>query len=361
MGQLAISTLAFMTRMLQTSAKGSWNSGIIGINMLVTSNGDTASAQGGNRHDAESAPSEGALSGLVSALLQFCIEWLVRISGRRLEKASAPWLDCILGKPGLIGAGIYQQVATEQNLALTMPSDAGLIPDFSALRGPSFDPGKVDPQVRHFYEHTALYHLEVWSEVYLVGKLVLWLLVEFISRRMNQLNFPISSLEVAKGMTSEVVELREPKTGKLAYTGWLRKFRSTGKVIYAGFYSTTQVPGEENPCVKVTFPCCGSSNVYLRPRNFDDGSFGLTSTGVSFGSSGFYRLVEAGPDAWKVRLFTTLHEIFHVYRDEENLLRTDHTIEFLGFTVLRLHYKMTVAKKPEMRHPSGTEVSLHSA
>ena len=30
----------------------------------------------------------------------------------------------------------------------------------------------------------------------------------------------------------------------------------------AGVYSTVRVPGEENPCVKVTFPCRGSANVY---------------------------------------------------------------------------------------------------
>jgi hypothetical protein len=40
--------------------------------------------------------------------------------------------------------------------------------------------------------------------VYFAGKFVLWLLVEFISRRMDQLNFPVSALEVAKGMTSEI-------------------------------------------------------------------------------------------------------------------------------------------------------------
>jgi hypothetical protein len=51
----------------------------------------------------------------------------------------------------------------------------------------------------------------------------IWLIVEFISRRMEQLNFPISSLEVAKGMSSEVVQLLEPGSDRLAYTGWLRR------------------------------------------------------------------------------------------------------------------------------------------
>jgi hypothetical protein len=288
---------------------------------------------------------ESILSAAMGRLLQFCIEWLVRLSGRRVRKADAPWLDCVMGEPGLIGAGIYQRIADDEHLQLSTPPDAGLIPDFSTLRGPSFDPDMVHPRIRHFYEHTACYHLEVWSEVYLAGKFVLWLLVEFISRRMDQLNFPISSLEVAKGMTSEVVRLTEPASGKLAHTGWLRRFRSNGKVIYAGLYSQTRMPGEDNPCVKVTFPCYGSSNVYLRPKANADGSFGLVSTDSKYGSCGFYRIVESGTDAVHVRCFKSLHEIFHVYVDEDGGLRTDHEIQFLGLTILRLHYKMTLAAK----------------
>jgi hypothetical protein len=278
-------------------------------------------------------------------MLQKCIEWLVRLTGRRVRKADAPWLDCVIGRDGRIGTGVYQQIAEEQKLQLSMPSDAGLIPDFDALRGPSFAPESIHPKIRHFYEHTALYHLEVWSEVYFAGKFVLWLLVEFISRQMDQLNFPISSLEVAKGMTSEVVQLTEPASGRLVHTGWLRRFRSTGKVIYAGLYSVTNMPGEENPCVKVTFPCYGSSSVYLRPLSHPDGSFGLVSTGAAFGSSGFYRVLESGKDAWRVRNFKTLHEAFRVYVDEDETLRTDHSISFVGLTILRLHYKMTLVEK----------------
>jgi len=283
-----------------------------------------------------------AIYSSLGLLLQGCIEWLVRLTGRRIHKSEAPWLDCVLGSPGVIGTGVYQKIAEQEKLKLTQPPDAGLIPDFAVLRGPSFNPDQVDPRILHFYEHAALYKLEVWSEVYFAGKFVLWLLVEFISRRMDQLNFPISSLEVAKGMTSEIVQLREPSSGRLVYTGWLRRFKTSGKVIYAGLYSTTRVPGEADPCVKVTFPCYGSSSVYLRPSAYADGSFGLESSGSAFGRSGFYRIIESGPDHWRVRNFRSLHELFHVYVDEENNLRTDHQISFLGLNILRLHYKMTL-------------------
>jgi hypothetical protein len=274
----------------------------------------------------------------------FCMEWfieiLVRMSGKRVRKTDAPWLECFLGKPGLIGTGIYERIAAESGLRIRAPKDAGLISDFNSLRGPSFDPHTIRPEIRDFYEHAAQYHLEVWTEVSLTGRFFLWLLVEFISRRMDQLNFPISSLEVAKGMSSEVIQLFDPDSGATQATGWLRRLKSSGNVIYAGIYSVVRVPGEDNPCVKVTFPCRGSANVYLRPIAHGDGSFGLDSSGGAFGRSGFYRVVDAGSDHWRVRNFTTLHELFRVYVDDEGVLRTDHTVSFVGLTIIRLHYKM---------------------
>jgi len=68
------------------------------------------------------------------------------------------------------------------------------------LSGPSFDPDQVDPRIRHFYEHAALYRLEVWSEVLFSPEKFCSLAAGRNSsgRRMDQLNFPISPLEVAK-------------------------------------------------------------------------------------------------------------------------------------------------------------------
>jgi hypothetical protein len=41
------------------------------------------------------------------------------------------------------------------------------------------------------------------------------------------------------------------------------------------------------------------------------------STASAFGRSGFYRIVESGPNHWRVRNFKTLHELFHVNVDGE--------------------------------------------
>ena len=294
-----------------------------------------------------------ALYNLIAFFLEEGIQVWIRLTGKRIRKTDAPWLSCPLGELGRIGTGIYERIAQDEKLQIHAPHDAGLVPDFNALRGPGFNPDVVHPAIRHFYEHAAEYHLEVWTEVSLIGRFFLWLLVEFISRRMDQLNFPISSLEVAKGMNSEVLQLIEPASGRIAYTGWLRRLKSSGLVIYAGLYSTVQVPGEHVPCVKVTFPCNGSANVYLRPVAHPDGSFGLDSSGSAWGRSGFYRLVGSGEDHWRVRYVKTLHELFHVYVDDESVLRVDHTISFLGITIIRLHYKMSSHTKTTNRSDVG--------
>ncbi len=288
-----------------------------------------------------SSNASGILHGLVSSCLEGGIHLWVQLTGKLVRKSEAPWLAGPMGGRERIGAGIYERVAKAEGLLIRTPPDAGLLEHFNALRGPNFNPDAVHPDIRHFYEHAAEYQLDVWSEVSLVGQFFLWLLVEFISRRMDQLNFPISSLEVAKGMTSEVVQLVNPATNQIVNTGWLRRLKSSGRVIYAGLYSATQMPDEAGPCVKVTFPCRGSANVYLTPVAHPDGSFGLVSSGTAFGRTGFYRMIDGGPDHYIVRHVRSLRELFHVYVDAEEVLRTDHTVFFLGLSIIRLHYKMT--------------------
>ena len=53
---------------------------------------------------------------------------------------------------------------------------------------------------------------------------------------MDQLNFPVSSLELAGGMTSEVLPMVGPG-GERVYTGWLRRLADHDRVIYTGLYS----------------------------------------------------------------------------------------------------------------------------
>lgn len=275
----------------------------------------------------------GAIGGRFIALL-------IAVFGRARRRADVPWLAGPIGGP-VIGDAPYREVAAAEGLTVERTSrDGGLVPDWAALAGPGFDPSATHPLVREFYEHTTAFAMDVWSKTYFPASVGLWLLVTTISRQVDQLNFPISPLDTAHGISSEIILMRRPD-GSVRYTGWFRTLARERRVLYTGFYMTEQVPGEAGPAVKVVFPMPnGNATVVLRPSNADGGALVLDSGGRGFGAAGFYRLHARGADRVKVWRVRTLRERFRVYVDEHGTLRCDHTVRFLGLPVLRLHYKM---------------------
>jgi hypothetical protein len=277
---------------------------------------------------------------LVGSIGEWVIYSLIFIFGRRVNVASVPWLVGPFGS-SRIGALSYEETASAEGLSLERQAGAGgLIPDFGVLASDAFDVHAVDQRIRAFYEGTAGYSLDTWATTYFPAKLALWLLVQTISRRVDQLNFPLDGLEMAHGMTSEIVLLRRPD-GRVKYTGWFRCMRNTGRSIYTGFYMTESVPERAGACVKVVFPMpSGNATVILRPENADNGGLKLVSVGSRFGDVGFYRVQEVRPQvlrAWRIR---SLHEQFHLYIKDE-VLHCEHDIRFLGLRVLSLHYRIS--------------------
>jgi hypothetical protein len=241
---------------------------------------------------------------------------------------------------------MYNDIAAAENLEQRSSHAAGLLPSFDDLRSDKFDSSLVNPRIRDFYERTAAYELEVWSEVGALARPLLWGLVTMVSRRMDQLVFPLSPLELSGGMRNEVIEMVDKTSGKRVYTGWRRTLMASNSIIYAGLYSTVVPPNYGSPCVRVTFPVRrGSPLVILRPEAQPDGSFKLIAEGKKFGDPGFYRIVSTGPKKWSVRYIPRLHERFHVYVHADGTLRTEHKIRILGIKVLTMHYKMRPARE----------------
>src|SRR5216683_1863773 len=206
------------------------------------------------------------MGGLVGAVILF----LCFLFGRRVDRSTVPWLDGPTGPPR-IGTGFHRSVAARAGLEVNTGSDLGLLPDCAFLDGDGFDSGRLHPSVRDFYEHTGRYHLDVWSQWSPLFWPFGWMLINFVSRRMEQLNFPMYPLETARGMTSEVEQLMD-QSGRVAFTSWLRRNLASGLVIYSGFYSTATPPGS-GPCVKTVFPVVrGNATVLLRPEAQTDGS-----------------------------------------------------------------------------------------
>ena len=275
----------------------------------------------------------------LGAGIELAFRAIPRVLGRRIGPSDA-WLWGPTGHGGSVGADYYAALARDQGLVLAADDpDAGLVPDFSALRGPAFDPDRVDPRIRDFYEHTARYRLVVtarWSPLFLpLG----WLLVAAVSRRIAQLNFPLRAGHTAAGMTSRVLCLRDPATGETAYAGWLRTQAATGHIVYVGLYGVAHPPGEAGPCVRVVFPLPqGSSTVLLRPSVGAGGAFHLSSDGRRFGDAGYYRIHEERDGRRRARYVLALKEHFHLWVDRGGTLHTDHGVSFFRLIILRLHY-----------------------
>ena len=270
-------------------------------------------------------------------------QW-VRTTGCRLTLADHPWLDGPIGGTRSIGASFFAEHATRRGYQNSDTGVPGLIPAFSQL-DPNSALANVAAPVRDFYEHTAAYDLDAWSEWHGLFTPFGRALAVLFQRRLQQLNVPLSPLDSSRGMTSEVTPFRDPATQQIVHTSWVRKLRATGNVLYAGAYSVCSIPGHPAPCVKVVFPLPnGNAIVLMKAIAHPDGSLLLRSAGDGFGCPGFYFVVHGSDGTVWARYVKAMKEDIHVYAAEPGTVRADHRLWFCGIEFLRLHYRMR-------RHP----------
>jgi hypothetical protein len=178
------------------------------------------------------------------------------------------------------------------------------------------------------------------------------LLANMFSRRLRQLNLPLSALDTSLGVTSEVFALCDPASGVVVHTGWLRRLSGSGHVLYAAIYSLERIPGHDGPCVKVVFPLPnGNAIVILRPEVGPHGELVLLSEGRGFGAPGFYFTVHDGDARGTARYVKSVRERFTVYATDAGI-RADHELRWLGLSVFRLHYKLDASSG--VTPPAGT-------
>lgn len=277
-------------------------------------------------------------------------QW-VRATGRRISIAANPWLDGPIGNTRLIGKDFFTDYAPRHNLVLAEDGSRGLIDSFDQLAGSALNPADVAPAVKHFYEQTSHYELDAWAEWHGLFRPFGTALAILFSRRLQQLNIPLSALDSSRGMSSRVLQMRD-QTGRLVQTAWVRELHATRNVIYAGTYSICAVPGYPGPCVKVVFPLPnGNAIVLMKPASHADGSLSLTSAGRHFGDPGFYLVVHGSNRMVWARYVRAMTERITVYPAEGNSSRADHVLWLFGKEFLRLHYRMRIAASLSHTHP----------
>jgi hypothetical protein len=264
-----------------------------------------------------------------------------RLKGRPVDLAGAgQWLSAPMHNGQTIGDSWLQAAAaTHRGTVRENVTGAGLLADMAQLDGPGFKAADLRPEIRHFYEHTSDWRMEVWTQWNPVFQPGGELISRLFGRRVQQLALPTRPLEVAHGMDSRVAIIVDAD-GEQRAAAWLRTLRSTGEYVYSGCYSSKLLPGERQPSVHVAFPLeAGNVQVFLRPSVLPGGSLELTSPAGSFGDNGAYVVVEDLGRTHAAR--APIHETFRVYLDRDGVLRTDHLLCLWSAPVVRLHYKLT--------------------
>jgi hypothetical protein len=270
------------------------------------------------------------------------VEW----TGRRIALADSPWLAGPTGDPSAVGSDFFRRWAAAHGLHVDESSrPRGLVDDFTALDGPHCKPGATHAEVVAFYEDTASYELDVWSQWSPFFRPFGSLLAAVFSRRLEQLNVPLAPLDASLGISNRVLKLRD-EGSRVRLTAWVRELHATRRTLYAGSYDVCAMPREAGPCLRVVFPLPnGSAVVIMRPQTNADGSLTVSSFGDGFGGAGFYFFVRSGPDAGWARYVATLKESIRVFVDASGTLRADHALTIFGRPFLELHYRMRRAAR----------------
>jgi hypothetical protein len=262
-----------------------------------------------------------------------------RLTGREVDLGGREsWLRAPVSSSPRVTDGWLEAEAARHSGVLD-PGDqrAGLLPSMTMLDGPGFDAGRLRPEIRDFYEHTAAWQMEVWTG----WSPLFWpggeLVARLYGRRVEQLALPMRPLDVAHGMDSQITLIRDGHGSQVA-AAWMRTLRGSGRHVFSGSYSARTLPGADRPSVHAAFPLeSGNVQVFLRPSVTADGGLVLESPPGRFGQDGAYVVVHDGRD-YAARV--PLHETFRVYVDQHGVLRTDHELRLWNASAVRLHYKL---------------------
>lgn len=266
-------------------------------------------------------------------------DWLtqlwVRLTGRRVELGELPWLSGPSGGTHGIGPDFFYDYAARVGFEIVEDAPRGLVADLSAMLGGA----PVHPAVAAFYEKTSEYQMNCWSEWSSIFRPFGRLLAFTFSRRLEQLNVPLTGLDTHRGISSRVLVMRTPQGDQ--QTAWVRELLASKRTLYVGSYSLCRVPGYDGQCIRVCFPLPnGRAIVIMRPEVHPDGSLIVISDGCAFGDPGFYFVVERDGMTW-ARYVQTMKETIHVYPAEAGVVRADHVLRIWGRVFLRLHYQLT--------------------
>jgi len=270
---------------------------------------------------------------------------LVRIMAEEVPASELRYVVPFEARSRSVGADYVEQLASVRGGTFRRnPPDVGIVASLDALDGPTFDPRRVHPLIREFYEHTSRFRLSIvpeWREwmrpAYEVFKLV-------VAQPLGQAAIPSNIREAQRGMVSTIDTISGDGDDEIDIRGWIRTFADSGKPIYVGIYTTFR--HDDRGYVSVGFPIPGANfTATLLPRNTGDHDFLLTShTDLEFPGH-YLSSVDSERDALTVLKLLAFEEQIHVHVTDGEL-RTDHSFSLAGQRFLNLRYDIERLEAP---------------
>ncbi|MBC6460036.1 hypothetical protein [Actinomadura sp. HBU206391] len=262
----------------------------------------------------------------------------VSLLAERVRPEELPFVVPLEARTRYVGTGYVRELA--KVLGGTYAEDAadvGIVASLDELRGPDFDPARVDPRVREFYEHTTRFTLDIVPRWRLWVRPGYLLYRTLVARPLGQASVPMNQREALRGVRGRIDTIT-PEHDGVVVRGWIRSFADTDEPIYVGIYTTYRHDGRGY--VSVGFPVPQASfTATLLPRARPGGGLILTSRS-DLGHPGHY-LTYIDPDtrdltAMAVHGFAEQLDV-HV---EDGELRAEHAFWIFGIPFLVLHYRM---------------------
>ena len=266
----------------------------------------------------------------------FTQQWVI-LWGRKINPTDYPWLIAPFGELNGIGEEFIYQLAEKENLIVIRNSTSkGLLNSINELNLTDNQLENLSKKVIDFYECTANYNLEFnvkWNSFFTFFG---YLVNQLFSPRINQLNIPTKNITQSEDLESEIITLNN-QNNEVKYTIWLRKFKTSGKVIYSGIYGTCILPSNRT-CIKAVFPLPkGNATVIMKASVGNEKELILDSSGKKFGDTGFYFLLnDAKYNYWAQFISSFTDQL--IIKEKENNLQAIQTLKLWNFNVSQFTY-----------------------
>ena len=278
----------------------------------------------------------------------------VTLLAERVPAADLPFVVPREARTRYVGTGYVRELAgVIGGQYVADAPDAGIVASVDELAGPEFDPARIDPLVREFYEHTTRFALDIVPEWRLWVRPGYLLYRTVVARPLGQANVPMNQRETQRGIRSRIDTITPTGSHVVAIRGWIRSFTDTDEPIYIGIY-TTYRHGDRG-YVSVGFPLPQASfTATLLPRARAGGGMVLTSRSDDDQPGHYLAYIDPATRDLTVLAVHGFAEQLDVYtRDGE--LRAEHAFSVFGLPFLVLHYRMRRKPATPPGHDGGRD------